>query len=67
MFEHRQDLIAGFTQKYGVHALAYYESTESIEAALYREKQLKKWNRAWKLELIERQNPTGRDLYEDIV
>ena len=62
IFEHRNDLIEGFTKKYGVHYLVYYEQTEDIHAAIQREKQLKKWNRKWKLELIEKQNPEWKDL-----
>jgi putative endonuclease len=65
--EHREDLIEGFTKKYGVKALVWYELTESIESAIVREKQIKKWNRAWKIELIEKANPGWRDLYPDIL
>ncbi|MDE3015718.1 MAG: GIY-YIG nuclease family protein, partial [Pseudomonadota bacterium] len=49
--EHKNDLADGFTKKYGVHMLVWYEATENIEAAITREKQIKKWNRKWKLEL----------------
>ena len=66
-YEHKNDLIAGFTKKYGVHILVWYEATDSIEAAITREKQIKKWNRKWKLELIEKINPGWKDLYEEIV
>jgi putative endonuclease len=62
-WEHREDLVQGFTAKYAVHLLAWYETHESIEAAITREKQLKKWNRDWKLRLIEEMNPTWKDLY----
>ncbi|MGC1177259.1 MAG: GIY-YIG nuclease family protein [Candidatus Saccharimonadales bacterium] len=62
MYEHRHGLIKGFTSKYNVKSLVYYEDTNSIDAALVREKQLKKWNRAWKLDLIERTNPNWYDL-----
>lgn len=62
IWEHKNDLVEGFTKKYGVHMLIYYELHDNMEAALTREKQLKKWNRAWKLELIERENPDWRDL-----
>jgi putative endonuclease len=54
---HKNDLIEGFTRKYGVHLLVYYELYEDMVSAITREKQIKKWNRAWKLELIEEQNP----------
>ena len=60
--EHQQDSIEGFTKKYRVHHLVYYETTGDIHAALQREKQLKKWNRKWKLELIEKENPEWKDL-----
>ncbi len=66
-WEHKNDLVEGFTKKYGVHRLVYYEMHESMESALHREKQLKKWNRAWKLDLIEKQNPDWRDLWEGIL
>lgn len=66
IWEHKNDLVEGFTKKYGVHMLIYYELHDNMEAALTREKQLKKWNRAWKLELIERENPDWRDLWEDL-
>ena len=56
----------GFTQKYNVKRLIYFEETNSIEAAIYREKQLKHWNRAWKIELIEKDNPEWKDLTADL-
>jgi putative endonuclease len=61
---HRQDLLNGFTRKYGVHILVYYEFHETMDAAIRREKQLKKWNRQWKLRLIEQMNPEWNDLYD---
>jgi putative endonuclease len=64
-WEHKEDFAKGFTAKYGVHLLAWYEIHDSIEAAITREKQLKKWNREWKLRLIEEKNPGWRDLYLD--
>jgi len=64
--QHKQGLVEGFTKKYGVKMLVWYEQTESIEAALLREKQIKKWNRDWKIELITASNPQWRDLYEEI-
>jgi len=67
VYEHKNDLIAGFTSKYRVHELVYYEQVDDITAALQREKQLKKWNRRWKLELIEKENPDWRDLYDELL
>jgi putative endonuclease len=66
MWEHREALLEGFTKRYGVHMLVYYEVLSDMEAAIVREKQLKKWNRAWKLRLIEESNPTWRDLASEI-
>src|SRR5437773_2700134 len=65
--EHKNGLIEGFTKKYNVKLLVYFEATEEIEGAIQREKQMKKWNRKWKIELIEKNNPNWRDLYEDIL
>jgi putative endonuclease len=61
---HRSGAIAGFKRNYGVHTLVYAEFHDSIESAMLREKRIKKWRRAWKLELIERDNPQWRDLFE---
>ncbi|WP_423457964.1 GIY-YIG nuclease family protein [Ottowia sp. VDI28] len=66
MWEHRNDLGQGFTHQYGVHMLVYYEQHVTMESAITREKQLKKWNRAWKLRVIEEHNPQWRDLWVDI-
>ena len=66
-WEHKNDVIEGFTKQYGVHLLVYYELHGDIVSAITREKQIKKWNRAWKLELIEEQNPDWKDLWEEIV
>ena len=63
--EHKQGIIDGFTKKYRVHDLVYYEETFSVEAAIAREKQLKGWRRAWKLALINETNPDWRDLGMD--
>ncbi|WP_417308146.1 GIY-YIG nuclease family protein [Devosia sp.] len=60
---HKEDLVAGFTRRYGVHTLVWYEVHHDPDWAIRREKQLKKWNRAWKLRLIEADNPQWRDLY----
>ena len=66
VFEHKNKLVEGFTQKYNVDRLVYYESTEDVEAAILREKQLKNWRKEKKLVLIERMNPKWLDLSEDI-
>ena len=67
VFEHKNDLVEGFTKEYRVHQLVYFEQTGSIESAITREKQLKKWRREWKIELIEQFNSGWKDLYLDIV
>ena len=67
VWQHKNNLVPGFTQKYWVHTLVYVEQHESMQSAIQREKQIKKWNRQWKLKLIEGQNPSWRDLYEDMV
>ena len=59
---HRSDSVAGFTEKYRVHRLVYAEPHETMEAAITREKQIKKWERAWKVRLIEQENPEWADL-----
>jgi putative endonuclease len=61
---HKQDLLHGFTRKYGVHTLVYYEFHETMDGAIKRENRLKKWNRQWKLRLIEGMNPEWADLYD---
>ena len=66
-WEHRSNLIEGFTKKYNVHELVDYELHGDMIAAITREKQLKKWERAWKLKLIEEQNPDWRDLWPDVL
>ena len=67
VWEHKNDLVEGFTKKYGVHRLVYYELHEDMMAVIRREKQMKKWNRTWKLELVETQNPEWEDLWEGII
>jgi putative endonuclease len=67
IWQHRNDAVEGFTKKYGVHDLVYFELYEDMENAITREKQLKKWNRAWKLKLIEKDNPEWKDLYETLL
>jgi putative endonuclease len=64
--EHRLELMKGFTKRYGVHKLVYFEQFDDIENAIVREKRLKKWNRAWKVRLIEELNPNWDDLYPGI-
>jgi putative endonuclease len=66
VWQHKNDLVDGFTKKYKVHSLVWYESHETMESALKREKNIKKWNREWKLALIERSNPQWQDLYVDL-
>jgi len=66
VYEHKNKLVKGFTAKYNVNQLVYFESTTEIESAILREKQLKKWKRKWKLELIEKMNPGWKDLYEEL-
>ena len=63
VWEHREELVPGFTNQYGVHKLVWYEQHESAESAITREKRLKKWNRDWKIRLIEESNPYWNDLY----
>ncbi len=64
VYQHKKNLIEGFTGKYQVRQLVYYETASEVTAALRREKQLEKWKRAWKIELIEKNNPQWKDLYE---
>jgi putative endonuclease len=63
VWEHREGFVDGFTRQYGVKQLVWYELHESADGAIAREKQLKKWNRAWKIRLIEESNPYWNDLY----
>jgi putative endonuclease len=64
---HRTGAVDGFTKRYGVHGLVYVEFHDTMEAAIAREKQIKKWRRAWKIELLEQENPQWRDLYADLL
>jgi putative endonuclease len=66
VWEHRLGAVDSFTREYGVHRLVYAEFHETMEEAISREKRIKKWRRAWKLELIERGNPQWRDLYDEL-
>ena len=63
LWEHKNDLVEGFTRRYGVHTLVWYEQHESMMAAIQREKAIKEWQRTWKLELIEKGDPMWRDLF----
>ena len=67
LWEHKNDLVEGFTRRYGVHTLVWYEQHESMMAAIQREKAIKEWQRTWKLELIEKGDPMWRDLYEGLL
>ena len=67
IWEHKNKIVEGFTKTYSLHKLVYFETTENIYSALTREKQLKKWNRIWKIRLIEEKNPKWNDLSDDIV
>jgi len=67
VWEHQNNLAEGFTRRYGVHTLVWFEQHETMESAIAREKAIKEWKRRWKLDLIEQQNPEWRDLYTDVV
>jgi putative endonuclease len=66
VWQHKNSVVPGFTEKYNVINLVYYEMHRDAESAINREKQLKKWNRTWKIRLIEKQNPEWRDLYDEV-
>lgn len=65
--EHKTKAMSGFTERYGVDHLVYYEQHGTAESAITREKQIKRWNRSWKLRLIEERNPDWADLFDNIV
>lgn len=67
IYQHKHKLVKGFTEKYDVHLLVYFEIFSDVKDALYREKQLKWWKREWKIKLIQNHNPDWKDLYEQIV
>ena len=67
IWQHRQGLVEGFTQRYGVHMLVWFEQHATMLDAIARGKRIKEWKRAWKLELIETNNPRWRDLYDDLL
>ncbi len=66
VYEHKNDLVEGFTKRYGVHCLVWFEVHNDINEAILREKRIKKWQRAWKLRLIEETNPEWKDLYQQL-
>ncbi|PHS21459.1 MAG: GIY-YIG nuclease [Robiginitomaculum sp.] len=66
IWQHREGEVAGFSKRYNVKILVWYEAHETMESAITREKQIKEWKRVWKLELIEKTNPQWRDLWDDI-
>jgi putative endonuclease len=67
VWQHREGILEGFTKRYDVHKLVWFEQAETMPAVITREKQIKKWNRAWKIEMIERSNPHWRDLWPEIL
>ncbi len=67
VWQHKHDLVEGFTKRYQVHTLVWYELHDSMASAIPREKAIKGWKRRWKLALIEKTNPHWRDLYEDLL
>ena len=67
IWEHKNGAIEGFTKRYRVHNLVWYEEHQTIQDAIQREKNIKEWNRSWKIELIERSNPLWNDLYADLI
>ncbi len=66
VWQHKNNLVKGFTSKYGIHTLVYYEGPTEFESAVKREKQLKHWNRQWKMRIIEQMNPEWKDLYDTL-
>ena len=66
VWQHKNDVAEGFTKRYRIHTLVWYETHETMESAITREKALKEWRRAWKIALIEQDNPAWRDLYADV-
>lgn len=66
-YEHKKGVVGGFTKKYKVNKLVYYEETTDVKSAIEREKQLKKWKRQWKIELIEKHNSQWKNLYYDLI
>ena len=67
IWQHKNNVVKGFTERYSIHQLVWYELHETMESAIRKEKMLKNWKRVWKLELIERSNPNWQDLYGTII
>ncbi len=67
IWQHKEEQVDGFTKRYGLKSLVWYEQHEDVQQAISREKQIKNWNRIWKIELIESGNPEWNDLYETII
>ena len=67
IWEHKNNMVEGFTNKYGIHILVWYEVHETMDSAILREKRIKKWKREWKIRMLEKNNPQWRDLYPDIL
>jgi putative endonuclease len=67
IWEHNNNLVDGFTKRYSVHRLVYFEEHQDMISAITREKQIKKWNRSWKIRLIEEMNPEWNDLYNTVI
>ena len=66
VWQHKNDLVEGFTKRYAVHTLVWLEAHETMESAITRERNLKRWKRDWKIDLIQRANPSWRDLYHEL-
>jgi len=67
VWQHKAHAVEGFTERYGVNTLVWYEVHETMESAIHREKAIKNWKRAWKINVIEAMNPQWRDLYDDLL
>jgi putative endonuclease len=67
IYEHREGLVKGFTKRYGVKMLVYFEQLDTAAATIQREKNIKHWSREWRIDLIRSMNPNWRDLYDDII
>jgi putative endonuclease len=67
VWEHKNDFVEGFTKHYQIHRLVWYEETTDVTSAIQREKQIKKWRRQWKINLIEKENPEWEDLFDQLV
>jgi len=67
VWEHKNNVVEGFTKRYGIHHLVWYELHPTMESAILREKTIKEWKRSWKMEMIEKSNPEWQDLYPDLI